>query len=332
MLYLAGGLANAGFDLRAVALGPPKTWADELQRLSIPLNDLNWKRPFDVRPFVALRSLIKSPRPEVVHAWGTTAARAIALTRSFPLNRLLISDALPISGIPGWMDRQLFRRVGVIAWGEAEASRYRALGVAPNKVHVLPPAVEPAGEVGLAQSHGIPPQARVILGVGPIEPHKGFREAVWAFDILAQIYSDLYLVIAGRGSDRPRVEAFARSIHVEHRVHFLGPVDDLNPWRTRAEIAWTPSLQEGGHCATLEALAAGLPVVATGLPGLTEIVANGQTGFLVPPKDKAELARRTRSLLEDPALRRRLGDAGRRAAGQWSVARLAQEAMPLYSR
>jgi glycosyltransferase involved in cell wall biosynthesis len=171
----------------------------------------------------------------------------------------------------------------------------------------------------------------VILGVGPLERHKGFRDAAWTLDILNALHGNLHLVLAGAGPDRPRVEGFARTIGAGGRVRFLGPTADLGPWLERAEVVWVPSLRPGGVGAALGAMAAGRPVVASALPDLAEVVAGGETGFLVPPGDKAELARRTRRLLEDAGLRERLGEAGRRRAEEhFSARRLAEEAGRLY--
>src|SRR5260370_273573 len=123
---------------------------------------------------------------------------------------------------------------------------------------------------------------------------KGLREAVWALDILRHVYDDLHLVIAGAGPDRPRVEAFARSVGAGARVHFTGPCADLGPLLARADLVWVPSLADRGRSAAAEAMGAGRPVVAARWPGLAEVVEDGVTGHLVPPDDKAALARQSR--------------------------------------
>jgi glycosyltransferase involved in cell wall biosynthesis len=162
--------------------------------------------------------------------------------------------------------------------------------------------------------------------------HKGFRDAVWALDILHYLYSDLHLVLVGNGSDRVRVAHFAQSVGTAERVHFLGRVDSVGPLLRRAAVVWVPSRNQGGICAALEAMAAGRPVVATRTGGLDEIVINGLTGFLVKPGDKAGLARQTRLLLDDPALAARLGEAGRqRVLENFTAARMVQQCERLYA-
>ena len=150
-------------------------------------------------------------------------------------------------------------------------------------------------------------------------------------DILHYLYEDLRLVLAGDGPDRPRLEQFARAIEVDRRVIFTGRQPDLAPWRHAAELAWVPSRTGGGVGAALEAMAAGLPVIATRLPALAEVVVDGAVGCLVPPGDKTELARQTRFLLNDPDRRRAYGEAGRRrAAEHFSVERLVRRCAELY--
>src|SRR5205823_1577696 len=114
------------------------------------------------------------------------------------------------------------------------------------------------------------------------------------------------------GPDRGRLARFARSINpAGGHVHFLPARPDAAALLARADVVWVPSRAECGRQVVLEAQAAGKPVVASALPGLAALVADGRTGRLTPPGDPAELARRTRPLLADPASAGRLGAAGR---------------------
>jgi glycosyltransferase involved in cell wall biosynthesis len=328
---LASHLPPERLSARVAVLGTPSPWADSLASAGVPVDVLGWKRPFDVRPLLALRALVRAWAPDVVHAWRPAALRGLVLSGACPPSQVLVSAALPPAGRASWLVRALLRRAGgVLALGQAEAARYLALGVKGERLAILNPAVEAPAPALPAHFPGLPSGARVALGIGPIEPHKGFREAVWAFDILCHLYPDLHLVIAGDGSDRRRVMDFARAIRVSERVHFPGPVADLGPWLARAEMVWVPSLREGGHNATLEALAAGKPVIATRVPGLTELIEDGVTGLLIPPDDKPALARATRQLLEDADLRAGLGAAGRYAGGGHGVLQLSEAVERLY--
>jgi glycosyltransferase involved in cell wall biosynthesis len=309
---LSTGLRREGLDVRVCALGRPAPWADELTAAGVAVDVLGWRRPFDVLPLAALRRLLHTYRPDVVHAWGTVALRAVSAVRGRAAGRLLVSAALPPGGMPGLMDRWLLRRAhGVLAAGLAQAERYRRLGVAAQRLHVLRPGVVPPEPGPPASAPGLPPEARVVLGVGPLAAHKGFRDAIWAFDILRFLYADLRLVLLGEGLARATLEHFARAAGVAAHVHFLGAVPSVGPWLERADVVWVPSLRPGGVGGALEAMAMGRPVVASDLPELSEVVADGETGLLFKPGDKAALARQTRMLLDNPGLVGRLGAAGR---------------------
>jgi glycosyltransferase involved in cell wall biosynthesis len=340
LTLLAAGLPREHFHARVAVLGPAAPWAASLRAAGVEVDVLGWNRVFDPRPFLALRGLVRSFAPDVVHAWGLPAVRALALTGSRSPGQVLFSAAFPEGRPPGLLDRHLLRQVrGGVALGEAEAERYRRAGVPAQRVTVASPGVGgptapedgPAAVASLPGLGRLPAGARVVLGIGPLQPHKGFREAVWTLDILHYLYPDLHLVLAGAGPDRSRVEAFARATGTSARVHFTGPCADLAPLLRRAELVWVPCLREGGVGATLEAMAAGRPVVASRWPRLAEVVADGVTGYLIEPGDKAALARQTRALLDDAGRREQFGAAARqRAAGHFGADRVAERCATLY--
>ena len=141
-----------------------------------------------------------------------------------------------------------------------------------------------------------------MVCTGRIQPHKGFYEAIWAFDILRFLRDDVDLVIAGAGPERRRLEKFVERTGLRNRIQLPGEVGNIAPVLAGASLAWVPSLNDTGPGFALEAMAAGLPVIASRVPALAEIVVDGETGFLIEPGNKMELARQTRRLLDDPEL------------------------------
>jgi glycosyltransferase involved in cell wall biosynthesis len=324
---LAAALPRERFHVRVGVLGGSAPWAETLRREGVETDVLGWKRPFDVAPLLALRRLLRSFQPTVLHTWGSPALAAVLTTAAWGTARLFASRVLRRRGRDGWPDRWLLGRVDrVIAFGESDAASYRRIAPVAGRVAVVDPAVR-STEDPSGRSRD---PARRILCIGPIEPYKGFRDAIWAFDILRYLLNDLLLIVTGDGPDRPRVEDFARTARVWSAVTFTGRCGDISPLLQQSRVVWVPG-RGGGVGAALEAMAAGLPVVAASRPELAELVADGETGYLVPPGDKAALARRTRLLLDDPELARRLGEAGRRrAAERFSVARLVEQCARLY--
>jgi glycosyltransferase involved in cell wall biosynthesis len=334
LMLLAAGLPRESFQVRVVVLGTETPWVASLREKGVEVETLDWRRPFDVLPCLGLRRLVRSLRPDVIHVWGATALRTVVLTGSHRANRLLVSAVLSPAARPGRLARWLLRRArGVIAFGATDAERYRRLGVANARIMVVSPAATiPATGSEPSDLPGIASGDRMLLGLGPIEQHKGFREAVWAFDILRHFYNDLHLILVGDGPDRPRVEQFARQIGIPKYVHFLDGRTDLAPLLHHAEVVWVPSLRGGGVGAALEAMAAGRAVVASRCPDLAEVVVDGETGLLIEPNNKAALARQTRLLIDDPARRQSLGEAGRRrVAEHFSVAGLVESCARRYA-
>jgi glycosyltransferase involved in cell wall biosynthesis len=204
----------------------------------------------------------------------------------------------------------------IVAGHAVEADAYRQLGLPPQRVHVLPPAVELPPDEPPPLGVSLPPGARLVLGVGSLTPAHGFRDAVWAADILRYVVPGSHLVIVGDGPDRTRLRRFVQGIHgdsAERFIHRTPPRPDAAALLARADVVWVPSRSECGRQVLLEAMAAGRPVVASALPGLAAWVVDGVTGLLAPPGDPAGLARQTRRLLEDPDLARQLGAAARQA-------------------
>jgi glycosyltransferase involved in cell wall biosynthesis len=185
-----------------------------------------------------------------------------------------------------------------------------------TQAYVVSPAVAapapPVSRLELCRRLDLPAGARLLVGVGPFASHKGFRDAVWALDILKYLYDDLFLVLIGDGPERNRLEDFARAVRVIDRVRFVGLQPDVSAWLAAADVVWIPSITTGGTNIALEAMAASRPVVASRTPGLAGIVVDGKTGLLFKPGDKVGLARHTHLLLENGELRDRFGEAGRR--------------------
>jgi glycosyltransferase involved in cell wall biosynthesis len=166
----------------------------------------------------------------------------------------------------------------------------------------------------------------VLLSICRLERQKGVDLAVRAFAALRERHLDLELVVLGEGAERSALAALARELGVH--VHLLGRIADVAAWLRRATMLVHPVRWEGFGLAVLEAMFAGLPVVASRVSSLPELVVDGETGILVAPDDADALAAGIDRVLERPA---RLGAAGRqRAVAQFSTARMADATFALY--
>lgn len=177
------------------------------------------------------------------------------------------------------------------------------------------------------------PPGRRMLFVGRLEPRKGFRIAIDAFAELGARYDDLRLVVVGDGPQRTQVRRLPPRLRA--RVDMIGRVSHaaLPTYHAASDLFVAPATgRESFGIVLAEAMAAGLPVVASDLPGYGEVVRHGREGLLVPPGDVAALAAAAARLLDDPALAARLADAGRVRARAFAWPRVAARVERVYDK
>ncbi|GAO02352.1 glycosyltransferase [Anaeromyxobacter sp. PSR-1] len=167
-------------------------------------------------------------------------------------------------------------------------------------------------EARRAPEHPAPEPGAVVCIANMHHPVKGQSDLLMAMREVLRARPDARLVLVGEGVRRPLLERLARRLGIADRCHFLGHRLDAPALLARAVAGVSASYAEGISNAILESMAMRLPVVATRVGGTPEVVREGQNGFLVPPGAPAALARRLLDLLRDPALRRRMGERGRR--------------------
>jgi glycosyltransferase involved in cell wall biosynthesis len=209
----------------------------------------------------------------------------------------------------------------VVAVSDGQAAKVRRAGVPADRVTVIRNAArlgafadpDPAYRRRLRAFFPADVEvSRIVLAAGRLSPEKGHAVLVEAAAAVLRDHPAAGFVLFGEGVDRPRLEAGVRDLGLAGRFVMPGFTDDLDrllPW---ADVMALPSFTEGLPNVALEASAAGVAVAATAVGGTPEVVADGETGLLVPPGDPAALAAAVGRLLGDPPLRAALGAAGRR--------------------
>ena len=174
--------------------------------------------------------------------------------------------------------------------------------------------------------------APTVVGTAArLVPIKGLEVLLHASAQLQPRYPDLRVAFAGDGPSRARLEGLAGQLGIRHSVDFLGWRDDVQDLHHGWRAFVAPSIHEGLSLGVMEAMASGLPVVASATGGLPELVEEGITGFLVPVGDPARLAARLDLLLSDDALQRSMGEAARRTARErFGPERMAASILDLY--
>jgi len=274
------------------------------------------KSKADVRAIAAHVRTVRALRPDVLMASMAQLFDAQYGALAGLLNRVptvaVVHCVLPtVSRSQEFLFRQMFRRLralGGVSRSVCEATE-QAMGLAPGAATVLYNGVPDTNCRGSSVSidHSAPPQAPTVGAVGRLTPEKGYDVLIRAMALLP----GCRLVLLGEGPERAALTALARQLGMEDRVELAGWV--TAPWtdQFQFDVLATPSRVEGFGLVAVEALMAGIPVVASRLGGLVEVLREGETGLLVAPGDPVVLAHALRELLTDPVKRGAMGRRGR---------------------
>jgi D-inositol-3-phosphate glycosyltransferase len=220
----------------------------------------------------------------------------------------------------------------VLASCAVEAIQLEALyGADPNRLEIVPLGVEtaffgPGDRAQARRATGLPRGVPLLLGVGRIQPLKGFDVAVRALALLDDRAPDAHLVVIGGPSgpageaELERLRTLVQAFGLKDRVHLLPPQPHelLSTFYRAADVVLVPSRSESFGLVALEAGACGTPVVASAVGGLTTLVDDGVTGFLVETRDAAAFADAAASILGNPVLAAAMGDAAARRAARYT--------------
>jgi glycosyltransferase involved in cell wall biosynthesis len=180
--------------------------------------------------------------------------------------------------------------------------------VIPNAVEL--PAPSRIDRAAFLKQNELPADARLVCHVGRLAPQKRVDDLLWAAQVLRQAAPQAYFLIIGDGPERTRLEQHSRDVECSRHVRFLGHRDDASDLMQLCDVFWLGSCFEGMSNSLMEAMACGLPVVATDIPPNRELITHGEHGYLVPVGDGAAFAQYTVRLFEEPELSRALGSAG----------------------
>jgi glycosyltransferase involved in cell wall biosynthesis len=202
--------------------------------------------------------------------------------------------------------KQRSRRSSLAADLVIANSKATALSVRGSKPLVVYPGVAIPPRTGTSTT------GQFTIGVAArLAPVKGISFLIGAVALLREKIPHLRLVIAGDGPERPKLETQVRASGLEKAVRFAGWIDDVAAELSSWDLYVQPSLAEGLGISVLEAMAAGIPVVASDVGGLKEVIDDGATGFLIPPRDTGALATKIERLASEATLRAKMGEAAR---------------------
>jgi glycosyltransferase involved in cell wall biosynthesis len=338
---LATHLPRDEFDVQAVALTRGGPYEAELREHGVPLALLHKRSRLDPICWWRLRRLVAQWQPDVIHSWLFAAnAYTRFVAGKKPRPKVIVSERCVDtwkSGWQLWLDRrQAPRTERLIANSHAVADFYREHGFPAERIAVIPNGIEiPQVEANnrdcaLAEFH-IPPGAKMVGYIGRLARQKRVKDLVWAMQLLKQLTDNVYFLIVGEGPEHDRLRRFAEHMGCDDLVRFAGHRDDTPQLMRLMNVLWLASDFEGMSNSIMEAMAAGVPVVASDIPPNRELVVDGQTGFLVKVGDSVGFAQFADRILADRDLARRLGAAAQqRMREEFSVAKMVAAHRRLY--
>jgi glycosyltransferase involved in cell wall biosynthesis len=303
--------------------------------------------PYDPSVISELRRLVEHHAPDIIQTHSVKShflMRLSGLWRERPWVAFHHGYTTPNLKMRAYnqLDRWSLRAPAlVITVSEAFARQMKSAGVQPGRIRVLHNSIDTdrakaaskEAALALRASLGIAQDERVALSVGRLSHEKAHADLVSAIDYLRRILPKIKarLLIVGDGPERGRVEHTVAALGLRDQVKLVGQVSDVSPYYALADLFVLPSLSEGSPNVLLEAMAASLPIVATAVGGVPEIVSHDESALLIAPRDTRAMAEAIAGLLKDAGRARSLAANARAlAAGRYSPESRARALLEIY--
>ena len=316
VINLAKGLDKTRFRPVVCCLNEPGEYAGELESLGIKVISLNKKPKLDLGIIAKLSNVMADERIDIVHThlwtasfWGRIAARiahvSVVIVTEHNLDTWKgIFHRLSDRFLSLWTDK-------IIAVSQSVKRFYvEKIGISQGKIEVIYNGIEIdkfKSEIRNSKFDG--PTTLAIIG--RLVEQKGHRYLFEALSSLNGKYR-VKLMVVGDGPIKDNLQSTVAALQLEDKVVFSGFRNDVSQILKSVDILVIPSLREGLPIIALEAMAAGVPVVATNVGGNSEVVIDGVTGLIVEPKNPSALANAISSLAQDRNYAFQLGVNGRR--------------------
>jgi len=300
-------------------------FTETLENLSIPVFSISEESPYDLSTIQKLKLLVSKVKPDLIQ---THAVKSHFLTRLSGLQRSIpwiafhhgYTSTTWRTELYNELDRWSLKAASqVVTVSHASLGQLRSKGVVSEKIRVIHNAVSTgygleAGDTSqvdaLRASLGIPVGQKVILSVGRLSKEKDHASLVEAMSELRGSFSP-YLLILGEGPEQKTIVERARVLGLTNKVILIGQEDRIRPFYALADVVVISSRAEGSPNVLLEALAAGVPLVATAVGGIPEMVKDGEHALLVPHGDTRQMASSIDRILADTDVARSLVEHGK---------------------
>ena len=321
--YLARGLDAAKFNVTVACLKHGGPIADELSRAGVSVVSLRMKSKLDYAVAFRLYRLLRERRIDILHSYlfhANLLSRIVGRLARVPV--IISSErTMGFEGRHRLLINRLTSPLADAYTGNAEAVRQfmiSEIGLPEGRTVVIHNGVDlkrfdiEVDRNAVRKRLGLSPTDVVCASVARLDEQKGISYLIEAARKVVEEKPDTRFIIVGDGPLRKSLEGLSTRLGLEEHVLFLGARNDVAEILKASDVFVLPSLWEGFPNVVLEAMASGLPVVATKTSGTPEAVADGDTGLLVEPKDAQGLAEAIRTMVSDEQQRRAMGARGKK--------------------
>ena len=330
------------FDVSLCGLKKPEPASRLLEEQGVPVHHLGRTR-FDPRILSDLVRLARLRRARILHVHGYAAADFGRLAARWVGAALVLHEHFADPRMPtyqGWADRALARLTdrAIAVSGSTRDFLVRARHVPPERVRLIwngAPLeefapVSPERRQGVRRQLGVPPEAPLVGAVGRLNEQKGHRYLLGAAARVLARRPEARFVIVGDGDRMEALRTQARELGIADRVFFAGHRPDVPELLGAMDVFCISSLYEGTPLTLFETMAAGKAIVSTAVDGCREVIEDGATGLLVPPRDPESLAAALLRVIEDEPLRRGLAERARVASARYDIRSCVAQMEALY--
>ncbi len=325
------------------ALDGRGSYAGRIREAGIPVHDLGAYSIWRLDAIWRLRRLLRSERIDLLHT-HLVHASVVGRLAARPLRIPVLSTSHIVERRPLWWHFALDRRTArwcrrIVCVSEAVRRFQQQRTGLPDAIYeVVPNGIDldrfadPPSKLSVRQRLHLPEKALVVGTLGRFDPQKGMDLLVQAAAEPALASREIVVVLAGYGPEEEALRRMGRRLMLgPGRLRFAGYQESAESYLPALDLFVCPSRWEGFGLVVAEAMACGLPVVASAVDSLPELVRDGVEGRLVPPEDPGAIARVAAELLADPEARRRMGAAGRERAERFSLGRMAADYERIYA-
>jgi glycosyltransferase involved in cell wall biosynthesis len=339
---LALAMRERGRTVAVTSLAPPGPVGDRLRAAGIDVFSCEGRGGWDLRIIQRLTAILRRTQPAVIHSLlfhANLASRWAAQRAGFPIDRLVceIQTVEVERRWHLWIDGLTYDLCRLTIGNSTSVVEHLATraSIPRDRLRLIRGGIDPAPIRAAAPidraALRISSDAPLLLWAGRLDPVKGLSFLIGALATVIK-ESGAHLCLAGGGPLRPVLEQQALDLHLNDRVHFLGPRPDVPSLLKAADVFVFPSRTEGLPNALLEAMAAACPIVTTDAPGCRDLIEHQRTGLRVPYGDTSALAGAILRLLRDRSLAAQLGaNASLTVDRKWHVTGTYAEYSRLYA-